>query len=244
MITRLLMWSGPRNISTAMMRSFDSREDCAVIDEPFYAHYLHTTGLSHPGRDEVLASQSTKWDEVVQLLMGSVPNDRTIWYQKHMTQHVPADADLSWAKVCVNAFLIRDPAEVAASYARTRPNVSLEDLGFPQQWEIFRLVTERWKQPAIVLDARDVLQAPRHAMRHLCTACGIPFKDSMLSWRPGPRATDGVWAKHWYAAVEASTGFHPYEPRTPRLSPRLQEVVDQAQQIYDALYARRLPVQP
>ncbi len=176
--------------------------------------------------------------------MGAVPDDRKIWYQKHMTQHVPAGADLSWAKVCVNAFLIRDPAEVAASYARTRPNVSLEDLGFSQQWEIFCLVTERWKQPAIVLDARDVLQSPGHAMRHLCTACGIPFKESMLSWRPGPRATDGVWAKHWYAAVEASTGFHPYEPRTPRLSPRLREVVAQAQQIYDALYARRLPVQP
>jgi len=143
---------------------------------------------------------------------------------------------------CVNVFLIRTPVEVAASYARTRPNLSLEDLGFPQQWALYKLVTEQWRQPAIILDARDVLTYPRDALRHLCTACGIPFSDRMLSWRPGPRDTDGVWAKHWYASVEASTGFQPYEARNPKLRPRVREVVEKAQKIYDALYARRLRV--
>ena len=242
MTTRLLMWSGPRNISTAMMRSFDARGDCAVVDEPFYAYYLQATGIHHPGREEILKSQPTDWEGVVHQLTGPVPNGHPIWYQKHMAQHLQPGMALDWMRDCVNAFLIREPADVAASYARTRPNLSLEDLGFTQQWALFKVVTEQWRQPAIILDSKDVLMYPRDSLRHLCTACGIPFLDRMLSWRPGSRDTDGVWAKHWYASVEASTGFQPYEARTHKLRPRVREVVEKAQKIYDALYERRIRV--
>ena len=204
---RIAMWSGPRNISTAMMRSFEARGDCAVSDEPFYAAYLATSGIDHPMREETLAAMPTDWRAVAESLVGPVPCGRPIWYQKHMTHHMLPGFGRDWAKHCRNAFLIRDPAAVLASYTQKRPEVALEDLGFVQQWELFEAEAERLGHAPPVIDAADVLANPRATLSALCAALDIPFTEKMLAWPSGRRATDGVWAPVWYGAVERSTGF-------------------------------------
>ena len=230
------MWSGPRNISTAMMRAFENRDDCTVIDEPFYAHYLEQTRVDHPGIEEVIASQPTDWREVVKHLLGPIPAGRSIWYQKHMTHHLLPHIERDWMSKMVHCFLIRHPAEVLSSYARTRPNVTLDDLGFSQQAEIYDWLGE----DALVIDSRDVLQDPRRILGGLCRALAIPFTERMLAWPAGPRDTDGVWAKHWYQNVWASTGFHPPDRHAPAYPGSLQPIVDAALPIYRRLHAARL----
>jgi hypothetical protein len=204
---RIAMWSGPRNISTAMMRSFGNRPDTAVVDEPFYAAYLSATGIDHPMREETLASQSADWAEVGRALTGPVPGGRAVWYQKHMTHHMLPGVDLGWAAACRNAFLIRPPEQVLASYAAKRGEVSLADIGFERQAELFDREAQRAGRAPPVVEAADVLADPRRTLGALCEALAIPFSDAMLSWPPGRRDTDGVWAPVWYDAVERSTGF-------------------------------------
>jgi len=228
------MWSGPRNISTAMMRSFGARAGALVVDEPFYAHYLTVTGLDHPGRDAVLASQPTSWQDVAATLTGPLPAGVELHYQKHMAHHLLPDLGRDWLNDVTNAFLIRDPAHVVASYARVRGTPTLEDLGFPQQVEIFRA------HGGPVVDAADVLRDPAGVLGRLCAALGLAFDPAMLHWPPGRRATDGVWAPHWYATVEASTGFAPYDPSPVEVPPRLLPLVAAAQPFYDELAATRL----
>jgi hypothetical protein len=231
--TRVAMWSGPRNISTAMMRSFGSRADTVVVDEPFYAHYLAVTGLDHPGRDAVLASQPNRWEDVAAALTGPLPAGVAVFYQKHMAHHLLPGMGRSWLAGLTHAYLIRDPAHVVASYARVRDEPTLADLGYPQQVEIFRV----YGGP--VVDAADVLRDPAGTLRRLCAALGIPFDESMLHWPAGPRDTDGVWAPHWYAAVQASTGFAPYRPAPAEVPARLRPLVAAAQPYYDELAAHR-----
>jgi len=237
---RIAMWSGPRNLSTAMMRAFGNRPDTAVSDEPFYAFYLKRTGLEHPGRDAVIASQPTDWETVAKSLTGPVPDGRAIWYQKHMTHHLLPGVGRSWIDGMANAFLIRDPRQVLASYAKVRAVATLDDLGLPQQCELFRRVADRLGHEPPVLDARDVLRDPRRALTALCDALGIPFDEAMLSWPPGRRETDGVWAEHWYGSVEASTGFQPYAPRRVDLPPDLEGLAEDARPFYAELYEARL----
>lgn len=237
---RIAMWSGPRNLSTAMMRAFENRPDTAVIDEPFYAFYLKRTGLEHPGRDAVIASQSTDWAAVAAMLTGPVPRGRAVWYQKHMAHHLLPGVGRSWIDGMANAFLIRDPRQVLASYARVRAVATLDDLGLPQQCELFRRVADRLGQAPPVLDARDILCDPRWALTALCDALGIPFDEAMLSWPPGRRETDGVWAEHWYGSVEQSTGFQPYAPRPVDLPPDLEALAEDARPYYAELYEARL----
>ena len=227
------MWSGPRNISTAMMRSFDARGDTVVVDESLYAHYLLRTGLAHPGRDDVLAAQPQRWADVVDALLRPLPGV-AVHYQKHMTHHLLPEVGRDWLERVSNAFLIRDPAAVVASYARVREDPTLADLGFAQQVEIFR----RFGGP--VVDAADVLRDPPATLRALCAALGIPYRESMTSWPPGRRPTDGVWAPHWYAAVEKSTGFAPYDPSPPDVPDRLRPLVEAAGPYYAELFAHRL----
>lgn len=234
MTVRVAMWSGPRNVSTALMRSFGARPGCLVVDEPLYAYYLRTTGLDHPGRDDVLASQPDRWPDVAAALTGPLPAGVTVHYQKHMTHHLLPDVGRAWIGELSNAFLIRDPAHVVASYAKVRGAPGLADLGFAQQAEIYRA----YGGP--VIDAADLLRDPRGVLTRLCAALGIDFAEAMLSWPPGRRATDGVWAPHWYASVEASTGFAPYDPRPAAVPDRLRPLVEQAQPYYDELAARRL----
>jgi hypothetical protein len=240
MTLRLAMWSGPRNISTTMMRSWENREDSVVVDEPLYAHYLVATGVNHPGREDVIASQPNDWKVVAQQLTGPIPENKSIWYQKHMTQHVLADTSLDWLDSLTNCFLIRRPELVVASFTKVRPDAALWELGFEQQTRIFEHVSQKLGSAPMVLDAEDVLRDPEAMLCALCQRLGIPFSERMLHWPAGPRASDGVWAPHWYAAVERSTGFEAYEPRRPKLSGFQQGLADKCRPHYDALAKHRL----
>jgi len=238
---RVAMWSGPRNLSTAMMRSFEARGDCAVTDEPFYAAYLHRTGLNHPLREAVLASQSHDPLEVESLLLGPVPDAKPIWYQKHMTLHMLPEFDRGWLSRVSNAFLIREPRAVLASYAAKRDEVTLADLGFVQQRELFDAVSAQDGRPAPVVDAADILARPAETLGKLCAALNIEFTPMMLQWPAGLRPTDGVWAPAWYQSVERSTGFgSPSAAAAPPLPPALERLAEQAQTHYDALWRHRL----
>ena len=237
---RLAMWSGPRNISTAMMRAWENREDTAVSDEPLYAHYLLATGARHPGREEVIASQPNDWMLVTEQLTGPIPRGKAIWYQKHMTQHVLPDMPLDWLDMLSNCFLIRDPDAVVASFTKTRPDAALWELGFEQQQRIFAHVSRRTRNIPPVLDADDVLRDPAGMLRALCARLGIPFSERMLHWPAGSRDTDGVWAKHWYAAVEQSTGFERYQPKTPVLDDFQAQLSARCRPFYAALAPHRL----
>src|SRR6187397_784387 len=206
-MTHIAMWSGPRNISTAMMRSFGIRPDTAVSDEPLYAHYLKVTGVAHPGRDDVLAAHESDWRRVAAELTGPIPGGRAIWYQKHMAHHLLPMIERGWLDRLTHAFLIREPDEMVASLLKTFPGAGLADTGLVQQCEIFDRVTERLSRAPPVVLASDVLKDPRAQLEALCDRLDIPFLPAMLAWPRGKRETDGAWAPHWYAAVEASTGF-------------------------------------
>ena len=237
---RLAMWSGPRNISTAMMRAFGSRPDTAVTDEPLYAHYLKVTGVAHPGREGVLAAHESDWRKVADYLTGPIPNGRAIWYQKHMAHHLLAMIERGWLDRLTHAFLIREPDEMVASLLKTFPGAGLADTGLPQQCEIFdRVAGQLGRAPPVVL-ASDVLKDPRAQLEALCDALGIPFLPAMLAWPAGLRETDGSWAPHWYAAVEASTGFEPYRRRKVELNEAQSRLADECRPFYEKLYALRL----
>jgi hypothetical protein len=236
---RVAMWSGPRNISTAMMRAFENRPDTVVVDEPLYAAYLDRTGLDHPVREEVIASQPTDLAEAVAGLSAPLPDGRTVHYAKHMAHHVARDMDLRWTLGFRNVLLIRDPVEVVASYVRARETCEPEDIGLPQQGRLMEL----WDEQGIevpVIDAGDFLRAPEPHLRRLCDWLGIPFSARMLSWPPGPRESDGVWAPQWYEAVWSSTGFMPWRPREAKLSDHDASVAEACRPIYTALYDQRM----
>lgn len=239
---RIAMWSGPRNISTAMMRSWESRDDTVVIDEPFYAHYLIETGVDHPGREEVIASQGTDAAQVADMLTGPIPDGKPIWYQKHMTQHMLPGMSLDWFDKVEHCFLIRTPAEVVASFTRNRPDAAPWELGFEQQARLFDEVCDRLGTAPPVLDAGDVLKDPTGVLGALCMRLGIPFSPHMLHWAPGRRISDGVWAPHWYAKVEQSTGFEPWRPRDIELTPFQRRLADQCRPFYACLAQHRLVV--
>jgi Sulfotransferase domain len=237
---RIAMWSGPRNISTAMMRAWGNRPDTFVIDEPFYAYYLKATGKKHPGADEVIATGETDWRKVVAQLTGPIPGTKTIFFQKQMAHHLLSEVDQEWFGAVTNCFLLRDPREVIASYLRKREDPELEDLGFVQQAEIFDFICNRTKSIPPVVDAKDVLEDPEKILRLLCDAVGVEFCDSMLSWPPGLRETDGVWAKHWYGEVAKTTSFQPYRPHHGEVPERFREIYDRCREYYQRLYEYRL----
>ena len=240
-LVRIAMWSGPRNISTAMMRCFENRDDTAVVDEPFYAAYLAATGADHPMREETLASQPNDWRDVVPQLVGAVPGDRPVFYQKHMTHHMIDGFGRDWIAQCRNAFLIRAPEDVLASYTQKRAEVTLDDIGFVQQSELFEREADRLGHAPPVIASDDVLANPRTALTALCAALGIPFSEKMLSWPAGKRDTDGVWAPVWYEAVERSTGFgKPRAAESATLNASLQKIADAARPHYERLLAFKL----
>ena len=236
---RIAMWSGPRNISTAMMRAWENRGDTAVWDEPFYAYYLDATGIDHPVHAQVIAAGETDWRRVVERLSGDVPDSCSIFFQKHMTHHLLPEIDRGWMNEVVNCFLIRDPREVLASYARMRSTVTLEDIGVLQQAEIFDFVGQHGDTP-LVLDARDVLENPRSVLSTLCAEIGVEFTNRMLAWPPGPRESDGVWAKHWYHSVHRSSGFRPYVPKVHLLPEHLESLARECEPYYRRLWDQRL----
>lgn len=243
-IVRIAMWSGPRNISTAMMRAFENRPDTIVWDEPFYAAELAATGRDHPMRAQVIAAGEVDPEKVIARLLGPLddpdkPGAR-VFYQKHMTHHMIPAFRRDWVAQVTNAFLIREPEQVLASYARKWTDVSLEEIGFPQQLAIFESVADRLGRAPPVLAGNDVLSDPRGTLSALCTACGIPFSEKMLAWPAGLRKSDGVWAPIWYDRVLRSTGFTPPDRKSVTLAPPLQKIADAARPLYERLAKHRI----
>ncbi len=228
---RIAMWSGPRNLSTAMMYSFGARADFNVMDEPFYAAYLHATGADHPMADEIKQAHETDPNKV-DLACRASGNPHL--YMKHMPHHMVDGFPMGWAADCVHIHLIRHPARVIASYAAKREAPTLDDIGFVQQAELFDQIG------GTVIDSTDIRADPKGILRKLCDAIGLPFDPAMLSWRAGPRAEDGVWAKHWYNAVHQSTAFAGAEGEMPRLEPDMQAVMEQALPYYQRMAVHRL----
>lgn len=234
--TRIAMWSGPRNISTAMMRSWENRKDCSVVDEPFYAYYLQQTQSPHPMFDDILKSQDSDYN-VVAKQMSEGECDTPLQYQKHMTHHMLAGCDMSWTANLRHCFLIRDPAYIVNSYTKSRGECSADDIGIKRQYELYQEISAITQQAIPVVDSLSVLQNPIQQMQKICTALDIDFDLLMLNWPKGPRASDGVWASHWYKSVEKSTGFAFAETPDIHLSKQQQEVVEEVTPYYRALLA-------
>jgi hypothetical protein len=233
------MWSGPRNLSTAMMYSFGARADCAVVDEPFYGPYLRRTGFDHPMRSQIIAARPESAKEVAASLTGPIPGEKPHFYQKHMTQHMIPGMPRDWMAEVKNVFLIRHPARVIASFGAKWEGFGLEDIGFTQQTELFEHVQALGQTP-IVADSADIRRDPEGMLRKLCDAIGLEFDPAMLSWPRGGHPDDGVWAAHWYGAVHDSTGFAPAEGEVPVLSGGLAEILDEAMPHYRQLEALKL----
>ncbi len=231
---KIAMWSGPRNLSTAMLYSFGNRSDFSVWDEPFYAAYLKASGISHPLRDEVLLAHQGDAEKVASDIAGPVPGGRAHWYMKHMPFHMLESFPLEWAEDCVNVHLIRHPARVVASYVAKRENPTLQDIGFAEQVRIF----DRFPGP--VLDSDDIRVNPEGMLRKLCDSIQLEFSPAMLSWPAGPKPFDGAWAPHWYGAVHRSTGFAGAEGPLPELSGASADLVEMALPSYRKLYESRL----
>lgn len=225
---KIAMWSGPRNLSTAMMYAFGNRSDFAAWDEPFYPAYLAATGIDHPMRDEVLAAGDVDPIRVAERCAGPVPDGKAHWYMKHMGFQMDG-FPLDWAADCVNVHLIRHPARVVASYSAKREEPTLRDIGFEQQVEIF----ERFPGP--VVDSFDVRADPEVVLKKLCAEIGLAFDPAMLSWNAGPKPYDGVWAPHWYDAVHRSTGFAGAEGPLPDLDGDAAALVEAALPFYQRM---------
>ncbi|MFY0616037.1 HAD family hydrolase [Shimia sp.] len=236
---KIAMWSGPRNLSTAMMYAFGNRSDCAVVDEPFYAAYLAMTGIDHPMRSEILASQDQDPKMVAAGLTDANPDGKTHYYQKHMTQHMIEGVPRDWMREVKNVFLLRHPARVIASYAAKRENPTLTDIGFPQQAELMQMVAG-WGQTPVVVDSHDIREDPQDVLEKMCDAIGLDFHEAMLNWPKGGHKDDGVWAKHWYGAVWNSTGFAGAEGPLPEVPDALQPVLKAALPLYEEMKARRI----
>lgn len=228
------MWSGPRNLSTAMMYAFGNRADFAVWDEPFYAAYLASTGLGHPMRDQIIASHEADPAKVAWRCIDTIPAQKPHFYMKHMPHHMIDGFPLDWTKDCINVHLIRHPARVIASYGAKRDAMTLEDIGFARQTALYD------KIGGIVIDSSDIRAAPEDMLKKLCAAIALPFDPAMLHWKTGPRAIDGVWAKHWYKAVHQSTGFAGAEGPLPELDNAQEKMRHLAMPHYEKLAKRKL----
>ncbi len=241
---RVAMWSGPRNLSTALMYAFAARGDCAVLDEPMYGAYLSATGIDHPMRSAVIGSQPGDPLDVAAGCLGPIPGGKALFYQKHMTLHMIPAFDRGFMQGLTNVFLIRHPARVIASYARKREQPTLADIGFVQQAELFDEVAEWQGSAPLVVDSADIRANPRVALTGLCAALNIAFTPAMLEWPQGPKPYDGVWAPHWYNAVHASTGFEVPEGPLPVLSGPEQALAETALPFYERLSAYSLGGKP
>jgi hypothetical protein len=236
---RLAMWSGPRNLSTAMMYAFGARDDCAIWDEPFYAAYLAKTGLEHPMREEIIAAGKTDPDAVARACTGPVPAEKPHFYMKHMAHHLIDGFPMGWLSEVTNVFLIRHPARVVASYVAKRENPEAADLGFDQLLRLHDHCVSLGQSP-VVIDSADILADPARALAALCERVGLSWTPDMLRWKPGGNPDDGVWAAHWYGAVHRSSGFGKAEGPLPVLEGRFSDLERAARPAYDAMAARRM----
>ena len=240
MTLRIAMWSGPRNLSTALMRSFSSRSDTFVSDEPFYGCFLEQTGADHPLRDDVIAAMDCDWGSVMASLRGPVPDGSPVWYQKHMWHHMAGPIGYGDFAGFAHAFLIREPERMIASYLRKREAAAFEDFGLERQADFFEREADRLGRAPPVIDANDVLDDPPGVLAELCAALGLAWEPAMLEWPPGRRETDGPWAPHWYGAVEQSTGFGPPETEPVELPDEARRLADQCRPYYERLAGHRL----
>lgn len=235
---KLSVWSGPRNVSTALMYAFRQRPDTVVVDEPLYGHYLKVTGADHPGDEEVLAAMDTDGERVVrEVLLG--PCERPVHFFKNMAHHL-THLDRAFLGGITNVLLARDPAEMLPSLAQQLPKPTLRDTGLLKQAEILDHVLSERGAP-IVLDARDLLLDPRGVLRKACDRLGIPFYEGMLGWPAGPKPEDGVWARHWYANVHASTGFSPHKPKDDAFPENLLPLLEECRPLYERLRRYAIP---
>jgi hypothetical protein len=232
-IKRICLWSGPRNVSTALMYSFAQRSDCQVFDEPLYAHYLYNTDADeyHPGADDILATMENDGEKVVEMMIG--PHDKPVAFFKHMTHHL-IELNLDFLKDCVNVILTRDPREMLVSFDKVIPNPTMQDVGYEAHLMLMDHL-ERIGQEVIVLDSKEILMDPESVLNKFCNAIGIPFEESMLSWEAGPIPEDGIWAKYWYANVHKSQGFQPYVPKQDDFPSRLIPLLNECEPIYNRL---------
>ena len=238
--TTIAMWSGPRNISTALMYSFENRLDCHATDEPFYASFLLNSGTPHPGAEEVIEKNETDVGKIITTLTGPIPNEKHIWYQKHMCHHIPQYSDISWIDDFKNCFLIRNPRDVLLSLSKITDSIDLLSTGLPQQLTIFRHVIKSSGKIPPVIDSADVLEDPELILSVLCESIGISFSQRMLSWEPGARSCDGLWGKYWYDSVWKSSGFSPPSSNQGELSDHLHSVLEESTMIYHELREMRI----
>ena len=236
----IAMWSGPRNVSTALMRSFENRSDCFVSDEPFYSYFLYKTRLKHPLSNEIIKLGLIDYNEIIKYITGPIPSSKNIWYQKHMAHHILEEENIDWIKNMKNCLLIRHPSDVILSYSKKNEIDNIQQLGYLQQIEIYKMLTKELGISPIIIDAQDLLRKPKKMLIEICKNLRIKFDNQMLSWSPGVRKTDGIWGKHWYKQVEASTGFKPYI-KTNRIIPsKYHNLYDECMQSYNFLYQNRI----
>lgn len=241
MTVRIACWAGPRTRSTAMMRSWGARADTTVTDEPLYAHYLLDGGFDHPSRHEILATHDSDWDRVTRWLVGDPPDGARLWFQKHMAKHLAGGKDLAWVSSLRHFVLVRDPARVLASWTSVTGAATVEDSGLPQLVRLRELLTDRLDVAPVVVDTDDVVADPEGMLRALCDVLDVPFDPAMLTWEPGSRDTDGLWARHWYHGVEASTGWGQPDPVDPPMLPaELAGVHAEVAPLYEQLHSIRL----
>lgn len=229
----IAMWSGPRNISTAMMRAWENRPDTFVVDEPFYAHFLHHTGIIHPMRETIITEGEIDCHDIVQRLATKPPNG--LFYQKHITTHWLAHYPCDWLMDIDHVFLIREPEPVAASYAAKRGELCAHDLGYEQQAYLFNLIKHRQGKTPPVIDSTRFLNDPQSQLETVCALLDITFETAMLAWPAGPRKSDGVWGRHWYDAVNQSTGFNPYRNDKPTLNSAQSDIAAKCRPCYEEL---------
>jgi hypothetical protein len=242
-VSNIAMWSGPRNLSTAMMYSFAQRSDTRVVDEPFYAAYLSKTGIQHAMYQEIIDDGETNPSNVISRCTELLTDNKPILYQKHMTKHMIEGIDRSWIDQVTNVFLIRDPRRVIASYHAKQEQPDLSDIGVKEQVELFDRVCQKTGNTPTVIDSADILLQPKEMLLKLCQAIGIEFQASMLEWQAGPKSYDGIWAPHWYKSVWQSTGFSGSVRKPPDLPKELRKLADKAEQYYQELICHKIKVE-
>lgn len=233
MTQAICMWSGPRNLSTAMMRSFGARADCAVWDEPFYAPFLLASGRDDPGRTEILIAHETDAERVAKQCLQDTGTD--YYFQKHMPLHMRGSFPMEWTAGAKHFFLLRHPKRVIASYTKVRPEVTIDDLGFRAQRRLYETLTQIPGRSPPVIHSEDILKNPKAALTVLCAAIGIPFDADMLSWEVGLKSEDGVWAPFWYGSVINSTGFGNYNADMPSIAPKYEAILDACMVDYETM---------
>mgnify|MGYP001169463158 FL=1 len=234
---KIAMWSGPRNISTAMMRSFENREDTYVIDEPFYAYYLKKANLKHPFREQIISSQESRLNKVIESITGLIPNNKMIWYQKHMVHHIPRNINMDWVKSFENCFLIRHPKDVIISYSKRNSINGIGDLGYIHQKYLFQKIKKITGKYPSVFDSKDILLNPEKYLKVMCNDFEIDFSKKMLYWPKGPRASDGVWASYWYKNVMNSRSFKKFKKSDEKVPRKYNHLLEKCLPYYEYLYS-------